>query len=129
MACVPMVHVRGAAGGVTAGPAPERVPTWREVLQNCVDVASFRATLTRQDVGNRESRRVNAGYLLSLQLSTPGAGLVGPPPGALVRGPARSSACELEAVLCCPGPFDTWQQPGFTGAPKASPPAPHAPSH
>jgi hypothetical protein len=127
MACVPMVHVRRVAGGLTAGPAPERMPTWREVLESCVDVASFRATLARQDVGTRESRKVNAGYLSSLQLSTSRAGLVVPPPGALVCGPARFSACELAAVLCCP--FDIWQQPGPTGAPKASPPAPHAPSH
>jgi hypothetical protein len=53
MACVAMVHVRRVAGGLTAGPAPERVPTWREVLQSCVDVVSFRATLARQNMDTR----------------------------------------------------------------------------
>jgi hypothetical protein len=82
MACVAIVHVRCVAGGLTAGPAPGRVPTWREVLQSCVNVASFWAAVAGQDMGTRESRSLNAGYLSSLQLSTSRAGLLGPPPSA-----------------------------------------------
>jgi len=95
MACVAMVFVRRAAGGLTAGPAPERVPTWREVLQSCVDVASFRATLARQDVGVRESRSVNSRISFQLAAVEVPGWVVGPT--ALGRGPARSSACELAA--------------------------------